>query len=111
MYESPESGLLVWFWFCSVIACLCLGIDRGRTLEGFALGLFLGPLGVLVIGFASRTAGSEAHYRLEVAAALRQARQRAARDREADRLAANRRLAAQAAQPPRRIPLDRSCSR
>ncbi len=86
---SEEGGFILGLWWiASVIAGGCVGELRGRAAAGLALGVFLGPVGVIVAGLLPPTARSQLRRQEELEeerARLVTERQHAAEDEQARR--------------------------
>lgn len=73
-YWAFWSQTLLWSWaFCAMTGAI-IGELKGRRWAGFALGLLLGPLGILAACFLSRNATSPAQRPVWVARAMEQIR-------------------------------------
>ncbi len=62
-------GVLLVVWLLCAIVGMTIGSSKGRTGDGFALGLLFGPLGVLIVAVLSPTPKAQALRDFEVAIA------------------------------------------
>ncbi len=53
-------------WLLSLFGACHMGASRGRGFEGFALGFFFGPVGMICAGLLPPTARWEAKHRLAI---------------------------------------------
>lgn len=60
--------VFVAFWLICGLIGWYIGDTKGRPGDGFALGVLLGPIGIIVIAAMGRSAKKEAEHQAEVAA-------------------------------------------
>lgn len=73
-YLAFWSQALLWSWAFCVMTGAIIGELKGRKWAGFALGLLLGPLGILAACFLSRNATNQAQRPVWVARVMEQVR-------------------------------------
>lgn len=54
-------------WLASIVIAVCVGSSRGRGAEGLALGIILGPLGILIVALLPRSVAKDAERQFDVA--------------------------------------------